>query len=288
MRQQILYQRQDVLVWRGAGVDDIGGALEPFVMRGVPQHGVVLFEQRDHFLARRRGVAADHVADVALQQPGRERGVLRKVTAGIEDGRFKANAERRGIDFVGGENGAIQHRARDQFVRTGRGKQIAHLKILKRHQLGPTQQTWQSRPRRNCAVRRVLQIGWRRFGHLCPAPVLKARPRAPTCQEQIHSGRFISRKSIRNDPGPTFCKHHVQIVSVMRSRKWQRCRCPRSQASISRLPCSAASSANSNRLGQRTVDNQIGAGDATGHGTCDKHHTGRDFLWRSHPRRRIQ
>jgi hypothetical protein len=56
----------------------------------------------------------------------------------------------------------------------------------------------------------------------------------------------------------------------------------------SAAPCIVNRRLSSNRLGQRTVDNQIGAGDATGHRARDKHYTRRDFLRRSHSRGGIQ
>src|SRR6267378_5304345 len=79
------------------------------------------------------------MADVALQQCGCERRILRKIATGIDDGWFETNAEARRVDFLRGKQGAIEHRPRDQFVRTRRGEQIADLKILQRHELDPTQ-----------------------------------------------------------------------------------------------------------------------------------------------------
>jgi hypothetical protein len=122
------------------------------------------------------------------------------------------------------------------------------MNMLKPHKLYPTQQACCSRPRQNCAVRNTLQIGWRRFGHLCPAPVSKALSTTLPCQEQNHSRRCISEKINSEVSRRGVCKHHVQIVSANRSRKRHRYRNKRS-----RRPCSPPHHINPNAFTYQLV-----------------------------------
>ena len=67
----------------------------------------MLLEQRDDFLAARRGVAADHVADAALQQLVGQGRILRKHTAGIDDHGIDAEIHVGSIDLIDGEQRAV-------------------------------------------------------------------------------------------------------------------------------------------------------------------------------------
>ena len=57
---------RELLVRHGAGVDDVLRALEAFVIGRIEVHGVALLEHRQHRLAARRGVGAEHGRQLVL------------------------------------------------------------------------------------------------------------------------------------------------------------------------------------------------------------------------------
>lgn len=104
---QVVDEWQHVLVRRGAGVDDIIGALRSLVVRGIPQQSVELLEARDHLLAARRGVAADHMSDAGAEQLEAERAIAREVAGRIHDHRLERNIATARIDLAKGEQRPI-------------------------------------------------------------------------------------------------------------------------------------------------------------------------------------
>src|ERR1700722_7608096 len=90
-----------------------------------------------------------------------------EVAAGIADGRFDPDAETGSIDFLGGQEGAVEHRSRDKLIGSRRGEQKADFKFPERHTHDPTQQARLfrlNRPRRTLPSTMDVQIGWRRSG----------------------------------------------------------------------------------------------------------------------------
>lgn len=64
MLQQMIEQRDDVLIGCRTGIDDVVAALEAFVVRRIPEQRVMLLEKRDDFLPAGRRIAPDDMADV--------------------------------------------------------------------------------------------------------------------------------------------------------------------------------------------------------------------------------
>src|SRR5258707_15040886 len=64
MVQHMPHQRYDVLVGRGADVDDVFAAFESFVSRRMPEQSFGALYNGNDLLAGSRGVAADDMVDV--------------------------------------------------------------------------------------------------------------------------------------------------------------------------------------------------------------------------------
>ena len=110
---QVLDRRDGLLVWRGAGVEDVGRQLFAFVLHRVEQQAVELFIDRQHGFARYRSPAAEGHGHLVLGQQltatlGEQRPVGRRVDHhGLQ---LLAEYAALGVDLVDGHQGHVFER----------------------------------------------------------------------------------------------------------------------------------------------------------------------------------
>ena len=84
--EHVADERQDVVVGRCADIDDVVGAFESLVARGIPEQAIGALDDRQHLLARRRRVAADDVLDADIaDEVVADRMIFGDDAAGIAD-----------------------------------------------------------------------------------------------------------------------------------------------------------------------------------------------------------
>src|SRR2546422_857774 len=113
LRHQILGARDELLVRRGARVEDVLAALLSFVLHRVEQQPVVVLEDRQHRLAADRRPAAEHDGDLVLEQE--LLGLLREqvpVRRGVDDHGLDGAAHHTalGVDLVDGHQHDVAQR----------------------------------------------------------------------------------------------------------------------------------------------------------------------------------
>ena len=125
--QHVPHQRHDVLVGRGADIDNVVAAFESLVSRRVPEQSFGALDDGNDLLARRRGVAADDVVDMLLANELVACGVIGgDDAAGIAQMRREYEIERIAlIDFVDRHQRALAHLARHHGVGARLGKHEA-------------------------------------------------------------------------------------------------------------------------------------------------------------------
>ena len=128
--QQVLGQRNDVLVGRGTRVDDVVAALEALIVRRIPEQAVMLLEEGQDLLAGRGGVAADDVDEALLgQHPARRCGVVRVAPAWVMLHQLQPEWKGAvGVDLLRREQGAVAHRGADGPIGTSYREQQSNAK----------------------------------------------------------------------------------------------------------------------------------------------------------------
>ena len=117
-----LHGRDDLLVRRGARVDDVGRRLQPLVLHRIEEQVVVLLDDRLDHLPAGRGPAAEDDADVLVDdQVAGQAGEGRPVGTAVDDHRLDAAAEQAagGVDLVDGHQRGARHRGFADGHRSG-------------------------------------------------------------------------------------------------------------------------------------------------------------------------
>ena len=126
-----VFDRGDrLLIGRGAGIEDVVGALLALILHGIEEQAVQLLEHRQHRFARHRGPAAEHHRHlVLLQQFARLLGEERPVGCGIDHDRLDLLAEQAAmlVDVVDHhQHGVLERRLAD---RHGAGQRMQHADL---------------------------------------------------------------------------------------------------------------------------------------------------------------